>query len=197
MIWRIGEFFCPHSCLCCGKTGGILCECCEKYIINAENVGCLKCGGMLHDGVCSVCALPFRRQLCLGARDGLLKQLVSLYKCIQEDVVLVPLPTIRKHIRERGFDHVYDIACWLAGAYGCRVEKALIRANNTVQVGADAKKRVEQARTAYAARNVNASKKYILLDDVWTTGSSMLAACNEMQKAGAKNISVIVLTKSG
>ncbi len=131
MIWRIGEFFCPHSCLCCGKTGGILCECCEKYIINAENVGCLKCGGMLHDGVCSVCALPFRRQLCLGARDGLLKQLVSLYKyegvracgaelaklfaqkykCIQEDVVLVPLPTIRKHIRERGFDHVYDIAC--------------------------------------------------------------------------------------
>lgn len=66
-----------------------------------------------------------------------------------------------------------------------------------MQVGADAKKRVEQARTAYAARNVNASKKYILLDDVWTTGSSMLAACNEMQKAGAKNISVIVLTKSG
>jgi len=85
----------------------------------------------------------------------------------------------------------------LAGAYGCRVEKVLIRANNTVQVGADAKKRVEQAQTAYRAITVDEKKRYILLDDVWTTGSSMLAACNEMQKAGAKNISVIVLTKSG
>ena len=130
MIWQIGEFFCPHSCLCCGKTGGILCECCEKYIMDGKNVGCLKCGNALEDGVCKICALPFKQQFCLGFREGLLKDLVSLFKYrgvraggielarlfklkfgeLDDDLVIVPLPTIRKHIRERGFDHTYKLA---------------------------------------------------------------------------------------
>ena len=73
----------------------------------------------------------------------------------------------------------------------------LERANNAVQVGASVETRKEQAQSAYRAQNVNADKRYVLLDDVWTTGSSMLAACKEIQKAGAKQIDVIIIAKSG
>lgn len=49
---------------------------------------------------------------------------------------------------------------------------------------------------AYGVQKIDADKKYLLVDDVWTTGSSMRAACEEMQKAGAKNIEIAVIAKS-
>ena len=130
IIRQIGEFFCPYYCLNCGKVGGILCKCCEKYIILGPEMGCLKCGKKLEDGRCTSCTLPFDRQYCLGWRENDLKDLVSLLKyqhvraCGVEmarllackygkftrDALLVPLPTIRKHVRERGFDHTLKLA---------------------------------------------------------------------------------------
>ena len=62
----------------------------------------------------------------------------------------------------------------------------------------DAETRKNQAEIAYCVSSVlNNGDEYVLLDDIWTTGSSMLAACKEMQKAGAKNISVVLVAKSG
>ncbi len=67
-----------------------------------------------------------------------------------------------------------------------------------MQVGVDAQTRKKQAESAYkTAAKIDEDAEYVLVDDVWTTGSSMLAACEEMQKAGAKSISVIVIAKSG
>ena len=72
-----------------------------------------------------------------------------------------------------------------------------MRAKDTVQVGADEETRKKQAHEAYAARNVNKNRRYVLVDDVWTTGSSMLAACETMQKAGVRRIDVVIIAKSG
>ena len=115
-----------------------------------------------------------------------------LLGAISGDWVLVPLPTIRKHIRARGFDHI-GLIC---KKMGMSVEEALIRVNNSVQVGASNEERRRQAKTAYKAINVSGDKKYLLVDDVWTTGSSMIAACCEMQKAGAKNLAIAVIARS-
>lgn len=109
------------------------------------------------------------------------------------DGVVVPLPTINKHIRERGFDHIGLIA----KKTGWRVEKLLKRRNKTVQVGASAEMRKKQAATAYRiAGKIDPKAEYLLMDDVWTTGSSMLAAHDMLQKAGAEKISVVVIAKT-
>ncbi len=50
--------------------------------------------------------------------------------------------------------------------YGCEVKQLLVRTNNTVQVGANAERRMEQALTAYKAREMSNTEKYVLLDDV-------------------------------
>ena len=108
------------------------------------------------------------------------------------------LPTVAKHVRERGFDHMALLARMLArqtGYEGCRLLK---RAANTVQVGASSEQRQLQARRAYALRDVlvEAEWDYLLVDDVWTTGSSMTAAAEKIFRAGARKINFVVIAKS-
>ena len=145
----------------------------------------------------------------MSEREGLLRRLIEIYKynsvraasfelaellagLVGDGWVLVPLPTIRRHIRERGFDHV-GLICEKTGLL---MERALIRENNCVQVGADMETRRRQAAEAYRAVDVDANRRYLLVDDVWTTGSSMLAACEAMRAAGSKNLAIAVIARS-
>lgn len=105
---------------------------------------------------------------------------------------LVPLPTIARHVRERGFDHIGLVA----KRTGQPVSRVLVRNKNTVQVGASRELRCEQAKEAYRAVNVNPDMNYLLLDDVWTTGSSMMAAMQKLREAGAKKIGIVVIARS-
>lgn len=111
-------------------------------------------------------------------------------------IVVVPLPTIGKHIRQRGFDHTADLAKKIAVRKGWEYEELLGRATNTVQVGASMEKRKEQAeRTYYVKRQVESGKMYVLVDDVWTSGASMLAAASVLVEAGAEKMAgVVVMT---
>lgn len=108
-------------------------------------------------------------------------------------IVLVPLPTIRKHIRERGFDHTLRLCFELENFlqkrlddFGISVEyqSLLVRKNKTVQVGKEKKERVKQAEKAYGIREgveIENKALYILVDDVTTTGASLAAAKKILQ----------------
>lgn len=111
---------------------------------------------------------------------------------INGDWTLVPLPTINKHIRERGFDHI-KLMC---RKMGLPMKCVLKRRNNTTQVGATVDERRIQALGAYEVVGVDALDRYLLIDDVWTTGSSMLAACEAMRAAGTKNLAIAVIARS-
>ena len=108
-------------------------------------------------------------------------------------IVLVPLPTIRKHIRERGFDHTLRLCFELENFlqkrlddFGISVEyqSLLARKNKTVQVGKEKKERMKQAEKAYGLREgikIENKTLYILVDDVTTTGASLVAAKKILQ----------------
>ena len=108
-------------------------------------------------------------------------------------IVLVPLPTIRKHIRERGFDHTLRLCFELENFlqkrlddFGISVEyqSLLVRKNKTVQVGKEKKERMRQAEKAYGIREgikIENKTLYILVDDVTTTGASLAAAKKILQ----------------
>ena len=87
---------------------------------------------------------------------------------LDEDFTIVPLPTIGKHIRERGFDHTRLLARRLRQLNHClSINACLVRGNNAVQVGASREARELQARTAYVAKQkLSPRVKYLLLDDV-------------------------------
>ena len=74
------------------------------------------------------------------------------------------------------------------------METLISRINKTVQVGADEKTRKVQASKAYAVSGeVDPSKTYLLVDDVWTTGASMESAIRLMKKAGAYKLASAVI----
>lgn len=123
---------------------------------------------------------------------GVLRKVETEIKEIRQ-IVLVPLPTIRKHIRERGFDHTLRLCFELENFlqkrlddFGISVEyqSLLVRKNKTVQVGKEKKERVKQAEKAYGIREgikIESKTLYILVDDVTTTGASLAAAKKILQ----------------
>ena len=115
------------------------------------------------------------------------------------DTVFVPLPTISKHVRERGFGHIEYLLRRLSWDDGRRLAcaKVLKRVNSTVQVGSSSEKRKAQAAKAYElTKNFDPNQHYILVDDVWTTGSSMLAAAQKMRSQGAQKVDILVIAKT-
>lgn len=209
------DWFCPHLCIGCGARGSIFCDCCKNDIILNHFRHCPICKRPTMSETCTDCYLP--PCYALGWRDEIIGKLIHQYKynsvralsrvfaemldatlpIIDDDVVIVPLPTIAKHVRERGFDHTLIIAKKLAKMRGYRVEQLLERTKNTVQVGADREWRLVQAASAYEiCGKISKNTTYILFDDVWTTGASMKAALKKLQHAGASNILLCLLAIS-
>lgn len=134
---------------------------------------------------------------------GVLRKVETEIKEIRQ-IVLVPLPTIRKHIRERGFDHTLRLCFELENflskkleGLGVKVEyeDLLVRKNKTVQVGKEKKERMKQAEKAYGIRDgvkIENETLYIFVDDVATTGASLAAAKKILQ---AKQVWAAVLMK--
>lgn len=213
------DLIAPHSCRGCGRIGSPICECCKKYILEQKVEICPNCKKPKIIAKCPHCKdLP--PTYILGYRQGLLDALVQDYKyhsiralsrtfaellCLilpdnlPENTHLVPLPTIHRHIRERGLDHTALIAKRLAKLKRYSYSPILERANNTVQVGSDKTARKTQAETAYVVSKtakIDPTATYILFDDVWTTGASMKSATKKLREAGAKNIIILIIALS-
>lgn len=173
---------------------------------------------------CLGCETGFMKTIVIGRKNGAMMKMIKEYKYKQRieigeilgemmaevlgeelgelgDMVIVPLPTARRHIRERGFCHMTEIAKSLGKKKGVLARKLLKRKNNKVQVGADMETRKKQAKTAYELANseskLDSAKTYILIDDVWTTGSSMMAGKEVLASAGAKKIIGVVFCLGG
>ncbi len=206
---RLLDLIAPHSCRGCGKLGTTLCECCKKYIVNSNN----------YNNQPGIKELP--PFYTVGNRDGLLAKLIYDYKYnstraigiklaelineklphkLPPNTYIVPIPTSTKHIRERGFDHILFIAHHLAKInHKLKVKPLLVREKNTVQVGSNKNTRILQADQAFKVKDktqIDSNATYLLLDDVWTTGASMLAAIKKLRAIGAKHIIIAELSIS-
>ena len=211
------DLLAPHSCRGCGRIGKPLCDCCKKNIVKNHINYCPNCKQINPTGKCPKCKnLP--PIFVAGVRSALIGKLIHDYKYssvralaqplaeildhsfpqIPGEISIVPLPTISKHIRSRAFDHTLLLSKKLANLRGknYQVESLLLRNKNTVQVGANEMMRKAQAEAAYKITKktvIDPEKTYVLLDDVWTTGSTIKAATKKLREAGALKIIVLIL----
>ena len=212
------DLLAPHYCRGCGRLGEILCDRCKNNIISNHINFCPNCKANTPNGKCQKCkSLP--PIFIVDSRQSLIGNLIHDFKFnsvralakplaemvnsvlpkINNDVVIVPLPTINRHIRERGLDHTYLITKHLAKIRHYQIQKLLVRNKNTIQVGSTRKTRLSQATSAYLISEkikINKNATYILFDDVWTTGASIKSAIKKLRKSGAKNIIVAILAVS-
>ncbi|MBQ6355088.1 ComF family protein [Candidatus Saccharibacteria bacterium] len=196
----------PYTCRGCGHLGELLCERCKKYIIQPEmRDGWIMAVGRREGALMRLTeeykyksirrTAPVLADLMERAIGELTDKDASAKVDLAGEVVVVPLPTIVKHIRERGFDHTLRLAKVLAKRRGWECRSLLTRVNKAVQVGSNAEMRKKQAKTAYelkpdAARFLKGAKDktYLLIDDISTTGASLEAAREILQKNGAKRV---------
>jgi len=115
-----------------------------------------------------------------------------------EGAVLVPVPLHAVKLRERGFNQSERIAEAFCAASGAKsVQKLLERPVYTkTQTRLSRSARQQNVKNAFALADdavVIPEQSYILVDDVFTTGSTLNACAAVLREAGAQEIKVATL----
>ena len=111
--------------------------------------------------------------------------------------VLVPVPLHTRKARERGYNQSQLLARTLARAAGegTRVQSLLARVLDTqTQTAFDRRTRMANLKNAFAltpGAALNPALHYILVDDVFTTGSTLNSCARTLRRAGALSLDVV------
>lgn len=192
----------PQFCLLCEQEGELLCARCEQKIqvpglfleVNASGLEVVRSLAKYETGSGVGKLIEHLKYQYAADAVGVVQRLVYRW-CAQSrplarpDLV-VPIPLHRRRLAERGFNQAAIIAFAAAVGFGALFcENAIVRQRATKQ----------QAKLDRAARLKNMDNAFVvkkptlvqgrniwLIDDVYTTGSTMRAAAKVLAAAGAR-----------
>jgi len=106
--------------------------------------------------------------------------------------VIIPVPLHAKRIKERGFNQSLEIARPIAKRLQIPIENAACQRVKFIlaQATLAAKERQVNIKNAFAVTKNLDSYHVAILDDVMTTGQTIIEMANTLKKAGAKKIDV-------
>jgi competence protein ComFC len=226
----------PSFCRLCSRPLGrsgekIVCQECLASLSPRRGPVCLCCGrffeGAGDDHLCARCldrVPPYTVQRSCGRYDGVLKELILLFKYGRVSILrrplarfaaaaldaedglwlgadlLVPVPLHPRRKRERGFNQSQLLAKELARIRGMRVlEGCLVKVRNVPpQTSLEAAGREKNVRGAYAVRREArvVGKVVVLVDDVFTTGSTLAECGLVLKRAGAREVRALTLAQA-
>ncbi len=211
----------PSHCMGCQTEGPLLCLWCVDDLLPAEESRCYRCNRLSKGGqVCPAC----RRKTALKhvftrteytsaskelvhkmkfsysgeAADLIARELMSTIPALPANTLIVHVPTITSHVRQRGFDHAARIAREFSKLSGYRHVPALTRLGQHRQVGSKRKERLESMDGAFRAKAgfLLQNRPVLLIDDVLTTGATLESAARTLKEAGAKSVDAAVFARA-
>lgn len=220
MLSKLLNIIAPEQCIECGTEGLILCDWC-RLSKEALPSRCFVCHSRTTDyEVCGNCrrstslntvyvfaeyediAQNLIRALKFGCKrhaaipiGQLLSTMLPLNIC---NTVLVPVASVPRHARQRGFDHIVAITRALANQANLPVLKLLSRTASVRQVGASRQQRKQQIKGNFriVIGRHSMPSHVILVDDVITTGATLNEAAKVLKRSGVKRVDAIVLAYS-
>lgn len=115
------------------------------------------------------------------------------------EFLLIPTPLEKKKLKRRGFNQAEEIGREIASFLKIPlISNCLIKVKGTVpQVELSDQERKENIRNAFAVKNNELIKgrKILLVDDVYTTGSTMEECAKILRIGGAKEIIGVVIAR--
>ena len=119
---------------------------------------------------------------------------------VQGRPVVVSVPLHRARRRRRGFDQALWLARAVAARLGLRVAPGVLVRRRATRPQGDARvlSRTENVRGAFAVRapEVVRARSVVLVDDVFTTGSTARACARLLRQAGARSVVLLVACRS-
>jgi predicted amidophosphoribosyltransferase len=107
------------------------------------------------------------------------------------DTVVTSVPMTKKHLNARGIDHGRLLAEAFAQRRNLPCQPLLIRTRETAtQQGLNAAQRRKNLHGAFAAA-ARISTPVLLIDDVYTTGSTTETCADALRAAGAPDVFVL------
>lgn len=173
-------------------------------------------------GICLLTPPGYRCARAVGAYQGVLRELIHALKyrgiyglarplgaLLQQQFtayweaarpdILIPVPLHRSKLRSREFDQALALARYLSAGVGVPVRAdILVRQRPTLsQVGLNALERRRNLHGAFRVQQAPSclGKAVLLIDDVYTTGTTVHECALCLQQAGAASVDVYTLAR--
>ena len=224
LAWAGLDWLYPPSCGGCGKSYTRWCVSCQDQVQRIHEIVCDACGKPLTTpGKCPDCLttpppymalrswakysgpvreailnLKYKGDISLG--EVLSRPLIELVNQMSWRFDLVtPVPISLARKKARGYNQASILA--LPIALGCALTyqpSSLVKVKNTPsQVGLTAAQRRENVRQAFQARpEIVRGRSVLVVDDVTTSGATMLACAEALLRAGALQVYGLTLARA-
>ena len=205
-----------HNGLCCNAcypkirfVGGATCYKCGAMLIRKEDEFCSECrtknrnfvqGIALMDYTCEAAAHLLWKLKYENGREFatfLTEEMIARYGAqIQnwQAEVILPVPVHKSKKRERGYNQAEDLAKKLGRKLGIPVDtKVLVRVKKTVaQKKLGLQERLDNLQGAFSATDRAAAyRRVILLDDIFTTGSTAYVCVSQLLTKGVQEVYLV------
>lgn len=205
-----GLLICPD---CIGKLSWIrqpLCKCCGKEIISENNEYCSDCAGRprAFDGGMAVinynelasrsmALIKYhnKREYLDFYTEAIFRRLAGKIRRLQPDA-LVPVPVHPARLKKRGFNQAEELARRLSDFLHIPVNTSMLsRGKNTLpQKALSPAERLYNLEKAFIAAKIPSSIHTILLvDDIYTTGSTVEACARVLKRNGAEQVYFVTI----
>ncbi len=222
LIYPEGE-----RCLCCGRSshGMLLCQACADNLDDVRLRGELgpRCGGLLdekkrcrtcrdcgkrliarsawlHRGAARTLVLRLKHSGLSAAAPLLAKGMAEAIRdLLPEETVVTWITMPKERWRERVLDHGQLLAKALGEELHLPVRQLLTRQHTkklATQASLSGKERRQNQKGTYCCE-APVSGTVLLVDDVLTTGSTLLAAGEALRAAGAERVLAVTATRGG
>mgnify|MGYP000867040773 CR=1 FL=1 len=209
MRHALADIIAPHYCCRCGTIGSLLCDLCFHELTDEIVFHCPMCKQPHMSGHCQTCTAPYDAAWCALERSGAIETLINRYKfertqsaaqplarllhattpSLPPDTIIVPIPTIAAHVRQRGYDHCVLLAKQFATHRQLIYTNLLRRNHESIQRGATRQQRLDQMKHAFrCTQPLSVKHTYCIIDDVATTGATISAATHALHRAGARSV---------
>ncbi|WP_165869058.1 ComF family protein [Thiogranum longum] len=127
----------------------------------------------------------------------LLGQLLAEHAPERQNVLLVPVPLHRHRLRQRGFNQALEIARPLRRR-GYRIDAHCCsrKRHTPPQSELPAKARLHNLHDAFEVRHSVKGNNIVLIDDVFTTGSTLNSLAASLKEAGAVKVEAWVIART-
>ena len=215
---------CPECLASIEPIRGKVCSICGERVLSSY--GDCDEDGLRRCPVCRRVDRPFERAVAYGSYDGGLRELVHLLKFhgvkpaanvlgrmlgeamgklpLGDRVLVIPVPLYRAKRRQRGFNQAEMIARTAIKTSSARerlqlVPSILLRVRDThSQIGLTSHQRRENLRGAFSVTRAMevTGREVLLVDDVYTTGTTASECARLLRRAGAFKVWVATAART-